>query len=97
MHTPPGHLVYPFGQFQHDYYSQGCKLREEDYSVHHCSPCLQCLKDSPPSLWHGATTVGPTQAGLLYYVTKAFNQKHPDEERMPYDGVPGFPWSVEHR
>lgn len=51
----------------------------------------------PPSLWHGATTVGPTQAGLLYYVTKAFNQKHPDEERMPYDGVPGFPWSVEHR
>ncbi len=50
----------------------------------------------PPSLWHGAATVGPTTAGLLYYVTHAYNPKKPDEERRKHDSVPGFPWEVQH-
>ncbi len=50
----------------------------------------------PPSLWHGAATVGSQPAGLLYYVTCAYNLDHPDEERRPYDSVPGFPWQVQH-
>ena len=51
----------------------------------------------PPSLWHGAATVGPTSACLLYYVTKAFNPDDPDEERIDHDSVPNFKWGTEHR
>lgn len=50
----------------------------------------------PPTLWHGAATVGDTPAGLLYYVTHAYNPASPDEERRAYDSVPGFPWGVRH-
>jgi len=48
----------------------------------------------PPPLWHGAATVGDTPAGLLYYVTHAYNAAKPDEERRAFDSVAGFPWSV---
>jgi dTDP-4-dehydrorhamnose 3,5-epimerase len=51
----------------------------------------------PPPLWHGAATVGPTQAGLLYYVTQSYNPQAPDEERIAPDAFPGFPWEVEHK
>ncbi len=51
----------------------------------------------PPGLWHGATVVGPDNAGLLYYVDHAYNPKVPDEERRPADSIPAFPWTVEHR
>lgn len=51
----------------------------------------------PPPLWHGAATVGPVEAGLLYYVTHAFDPQNPDEERRAHDSVPGFPWEVEHK
>lgn len=51
----------------------------------------------PPTLWHGAATVGPTSAGLLYYVTHAFNAKFPDEERRAPNSIPRFPWTVQHR
>lgn len=51
----------------------------------------------PPPLWHGAATVGNTQAGLLYYVTHAYNPAAPDEERRTPDAFSGFPWGVEHR
>lgn len=51
----------------------------------------------PPPLWHGAATVGDTRAGLLYYVTHAYDPANPDEERMSPDAFPGFSWQVEHR
>jgi dTDP-4-dehydrorhamnose 3,5-epimerase len=50
----------------------------------------------PPPLWHGAATVGDQPAGLLYYVTHAFNPKQPDEQRRAHDSVEGFPWAVRH-
>lgn len=50
----------------------------------------------PPGLWHGAATVGPTPAGLLYYVTHAYDPANPDEDRRAYDSVEGFPWAVRH-
>jgi dTDP-4-dehydrorhamnose 3,5-epimerase len=50
----------------------------------------------PPPLWHGAATVGDAPAGLLYYVTHAYNTQKPDEERRAWDSVPGFPWGVRH-
>ena len=50
----------------------------------------------PPPLWHGASCVGPTPAGLLYYVTHAFDASQPDEHRRPHDSVAGFPWHTRH-
>lgn len=50
----------------------------------------------PPGLWHGAATVGPQPAGLLYYVTHAYDPNHPDEDRRPFDSVSGFPWAIRH-
>ena len=50
----------------------------------------------PPGLWHGVTPVGPTPAGLLYYVTEQYDAADPDEQRCPHDGVQGFPWEVRH-
>jgi dTDP-4-dehydrorhamnose 3,5-epimerase len=50
----------------------------------------------PPTLWHGAATVGAEPAGLFYYVTKAYNASAPDEERRAHDSVPGFPWHTRH-
>lgn len=51
----------------------------------------------PPPLWHGATTVGPEPAGLLYYVTNLFDPSDPDEDRRAWDSVPDFPWEISHR
>lgn len=48
----------------------------------------------PPPLWHGAACVGPTPAGLLYYVTHAYNANQPDEHRRPWDSIEGFPWAT---
>ncbi|MBL1217486.1 MAG: hypothetical protein D8M59_08320 [Planctomycetes bacterium] len=51
----------------------------------------------PPTLWHGAATIGDQGAGLLYYVTHAYNPASPDEERCGYDEINGFPWDVQFR
>lgn len=51
----------------------------------------------PPTLWHGMATVGPDSAGLLYYVTQAYNPQAPDEERRTFDSIAGFDWNVQHR
>jgi dTDP-4-dehydrorhamnose 3,5-epimerase len=51
----------------------------------------------PPPLWHGVASVGPTSAQMFYYVTKAYDPAHPDEERRPFDSFPDFNWGVEHR
>jgi len=51
----------------------------------------------PRLLWHGLATVGHEPAGLLYYVTEAYNPEAPDEQRRAFDSVEGFSWGVEHR
>lgn len=48
----------------------------------------------PPTLWHGAATVSHEPAGLLYYVTTAYDAKSPDEDRRAWDSIEGFPWGV---
>lgn len=50
----------------------------------------------PPPLWHGAATVGQGNAGLLYYVTHAYDANSPDEERRAYDEPADFPWGTRH-
>lgn len=51
----------------------------------------------PRMLWHGAATVGPREAGLLYYMTQSYNAAKPDEQRRAWDSVPGFDWQVAFR
>ena len=51
----------------------------------------------PPGLWHGVTAMGSVPAGLLYYVTHAYDPSDPDEERRSFDSVDGFCWSTRHR
>lgn len=51
----------------------------------------------PAGLWHGASTVGPALATILYYVTRAYQPSQPDEERMPHDAVMGFEWVLPPR
>jgi len=50
----------------------------------------------PPPLWHGAATIGGDPAGLLYFVTRAYDPSDPDEERRAFDSVAGFPWGTRH-
>lgn len=51
----------------------------------------------PPTLWHGMTAIGGASAGLLYYVTKAYDPVKPDEERRAHDSIADFNWEVRHR
>jgi dTDP-4-dehydrorhamnose 3,5-epimerase len=51
----------------------------------------------PPPLWHGCATVGPTSAGLIYYVTRRYDSTAPDEDRRAYNSVEGFPWTIQNR
>ena len=51
----------------------------------------------PPTLWHGVATLGSEPAGLVYYVTRAYDPVAPDEERRAFDSVPEFSWAVENR
>lgn len=50
----------------------------------------------PPPLWHGATVAGPNSAGLLYFVTHAYDPASPDEERRAHDSFSDFSWAVAH-
>jgi len=47
----------------------------------------------PPHFWHGAMTIGPTQAGLLYYVDHEYDPSRPDEHRQAHDWQ-WNPWTV---
>ena len=51
----------------------------------------------PPPLWHGAATVGPEPAGLLYYVTHQYDPSEPDEQRRPWNEPADFPWGVQFK
>ena len=51
----------------------------------------------PPTLWHGAATVGPDNAGLLYFVTHQYDPANPDEDRCEWDSIDGFPWGVQFK
>lgn len=50
----------------------------------------------PPRLWHGGVSVGGEDAILLYYVTKRYDAKNPDEKRKPWHGFP-FIWGPEQK
>jgi len=62
------------------------------YLGEHCPGVLRI----PSGLWHGGVAVGGRDALLLYYMTRKYDQRQPDEQREPWDKFP-FTWDVEFR
>lgn len=50
----------------------------------------------PAGLWHGGVAVGGRDALLLYYVTRKYDPRHPDEERKAWNELP-FSWELEFK
>ncbi len=50
----------------------------------------------PSGLWHGGVAIGGRDALLLYYVTRRYDPKQPDEERATW-GAFDFSWNPEQR
>lgn len=50
----------------------------------------------PQRLWHGGVAAGGRDALLLYYVTRKYDPRSPDEEREAWNKFP-FAWTPEFR
>lgn len=50
----------------------------------------------PVGLWHGGVALGGRDALLLYYVTRRYDARQPDEERAPWNKF-DFSWGAEFR
>lgn len=49
----------------------------------------------PPKIWHGFQNIGTDEAYILNIPDKAYDHKHPDEERtIPRDARIKFSWEV---
>ncbi len=52
----------------------------------------------PAGIAHGYQVLGNEPVMLFYHVTKAYDPKDPDEERIPFDDPEiGFDWSIKNR
>ncbi len=52
----------------------------------------------PTGIAHGYQVLGNKPVMLFYHVTKAYNPKAPDEQRIPHDDPEiGFDWSIQNR
>lgn len=52
----------------------------------------------PPGVAHGYRVLGSKPLGMFYHVTEAYDPKHPDEERIPFDApMIGFDWDTKNR
>ncbi len=52
----------------------------------------------PAGLAHGYQVLGNEPVLLFYHVTKSYDPKHPDEQRIPFDDPEiGFDWSIKNR
>ncbi|MBI3241699.1 MAG: dTDP-4-dehydrorhamnose 3,5-epimerase family protein [Chloroflexi bacterium] len=52
----------------------------------------------PIGIAHGYQVLGNQPVILFYHVTKAYDPKNPDEERIPWDDPEiGFDWSIQNR
>jgi len=50
----------------------------------------------PAGLWHGGVAIGGHDALLLYYVTRKYDPRQPDEQRAEWNAF-AFEWGVEFR
>ncbi len=52
----------------------------------------------PAGIAHGYQVLGDKPVMLFYHVTKAYDPKNPDEQRIPFDDPAiGFDWTVKNR
>jgi dTDP-4-dehydrorhamnose 3,5-epimerase len=52
----------------------------------------------PTGIAHGYQVLGHKPVVLVYYVTKAYDPRDPDEQRIPFDDPTiGFDWSIHNR
>lgn len=52
----------------------------------------------PIGVAHGYQVLGNKPVVLFYHVTQAYDPKHPDEQRIPFDDPQiGFDWSIQNR
>lgn len=52
----------------------------------------------PPGVVHGYRVLGREKIGLIYFVTKPYDPKNLDEQRIPFDDPEiGFDWETKNR
>ncbi|MDE5412678.1 dTDP-4-dehydrorhamnose 3,5-epimerase family protein [Alkalihalobacterium chitinilyticum] len=52
----------------------------------------------PKGVAHGYRVLGQKPATIIYFTTKSYNSKNPDEKRIPYDDPTiGFNWETKNR
>ena len=52
----------------------------------------------PPGVAHGYRVLGNQIAGLFYHTSEAYDQKSPDEQRIPFDDPKvDFNWTIKNR
>jgi dTDP-4-dehydrorhamnose 3,5-epimerase len=52
----------------------------------------------PAGIAHGYQVLGPKPVVLFYHVTKAYDSRSPDEQRIAFDDPEiGFDWSIQNR
>jgi len=56
-----------------------------------------CLVRIPGHYWHGTKTIGNTPSLTIYFVTKLYDYKSPDEERRPWNDPKIIPLEINGR
>ncbi|MEM0507091.1 MAG: dTDP-4-dehydrorhamnose 3,5-epimerase family protein [Thermosphaera sp.] len=56
-----------------------------------------CLVRIPRQYWHGTKTIGNTPSLTIYFVTKLYDYKSPDEERRPWNDPKIIPLEINGR
>ncbi|MEM4156331.1 MAG: dTDP-4-dehydrorhamnose 3,5-epimerase family protein [Archaeoglobaceae archaeon] len=56
-----------------------------------------CLVRIPGHYWHGTKTIGNTPSLTMYFVTKLYDYKSPDEERRPWNDPKIIPLEINGR
>lgn len=52
----------------------------------------------PSGVVHGYRVLGNKSACIVYFTTNSYNQKEPDEKRIPWnDPTIGFDWNIKYR
>ena len=67
----------------------------EEYFLSEHNPLMVSV---PPEVLHGYKTIGTEPSLLINFPTEAYNPRHPDEYRLPFDSqeVP-YDWAIKMR
>lgn len=62
-----------------------------------CSEHKPQIVRIPGHYWHGTKTIGDVPSVTVYFVTKLYNYKNPDEERRPWNDLSIVPVCINGR